>query len=304
VKLIPPAKFTGDKDTQNAEVEQWIEEVNIYLDLSGVSASRHLPLITGYLSGYALKWLREKREEVEAENKIMTWEWLQTQLIEDFGRSTGQLAERAEWLNLKMGVKNSDGTQTGGKATYTVKAYWTLFSRFMRALTIQNNQTRDIVIIDRFCEGIRIGYPALWNEMLGNNTVVAYDTLDDAKTAALVAETHLTVSKTQQSSSSFSSSSHHRAHHTHVNQMQSNTDDSPSPPRSPVAKRREKKPHSTLTAYGFVYRPVTEEGRYKLSETQQKTLYDENRCYHCYQPRHPKMNSCSKKMTVAPSPLN
>jgi hypothetical protein len=55
---------------------------------------------------------------------------------------------------------------------------------------------------------------------------------------------------------------------------------------------------AALTAYRFVYRSVAEAGRYKLSEAQPRTPYDESRCYDCYQPRHP------KKMTVAFSPLN
>lgn len=298
IKHTPPIKFTGDKDAQNADVEQWIDEANIYLDLSHVAPQQHLKEVTGLLSGYALKWLKEKREEVQAVGKIMTWEWLQSQLIEDFGRSTGQLAERAEWLALKMGTKNTDGSETGGKSTYTVKAYSSHFTRLMRALTEHTSLTHDIAIVDRYCEGIRIGYAALWDEMKGVHAVLSYDTLADAITGAQVAESALAVLKAQHSSSS-----NHRARHTHANNMQSSTDDSPSPPRSPVRRRRERK-QPTLTAYGFVYRPVTEEGRYKLSEAQQKLLYDESRCYHCYQPRHPKMNTCPKKMTVAPVPLN
>lgn len=89
IKHIPPAKFTGDKESQNADVEQWIDEANIYLELSRVPLSNQLSEIKGLLSGYALKWLREKREEVEAADKNMTWEWLQVQLIDEFGRSTG-----------------------------------------------------------------------------------------------------------------------------------------------------------------------------------------------------------------------
>lgn len=301
VKHTPPIKFTGDKESQNADIEQWIDEANIYLELSSVPPAYHLKQVTGLLSGYALKWLKEKKEEVEAAGKIMTWEWLQAQLIEDFGRSTGAVAQRAEWLNLKMGTKNSDGTETGAKSTYTVKSYSIQFTRLMRALTKHTNLTDDIPIIDRFCEGIHIGYPALWNEMKGVHAVLSYDTLADAITGAQVAESALAVLKAQHSSSSFNQ----RARHIHVNHMHTNTDDSPSPSHSPVnrIRRREKKPPA-LTAYGFVYRPVTEEGRYKLTETQQKSLYDENRCYHCYQPRHPKMNICPKKMSVAPSPLN
>lgn len=298
IKNTPPSKFTGDKETQNADIEQWIDEANIYLDLSNVPAVQHLKQITGLLSGYALKWFKEKREEVEAENKVMTWEWLQGQLIEDFGRGTGALAQKAEWLALRMGVKNTDGTEVGGKSTYSVKGYTTQFTRLMRALTPHTSLTSDLAIIDRYCEGIRIGYPSLWNEMKGLHSVLSYDTLGEAILGAQVAESALSVVRSQNSSSS----SYRARHTTHVNNLQSNTDDSPSPPRSPDSRRREKKP-SPLTAYSFVYKPVTEEGRYKLSESQQKSLYDERRCYRCYGAHHAKMGSCAKKMSVAPSPL-
>lgn len=298
IKNTPPIKFTGDKEAQNADIEQWIDEANIYLELSHVPPAYHLKQVTGLLSGYALKWLKEKREEVEAAGRIMTWEWLQGQLIEDFGRSTGVLAEKAEWLALRMGAKNSDGTEIGGKSTYTVKAYTIHFTRLMRSLTSHTSLTTDLAIIDRYCEGIRIGYPTLWTEMKGMHAVLSYDTLSDAIIGAQVAESALAVLKLQHSSPS----TYRARHTTQVNNMQSNTDDSPSPPRSPVSRKREKK-QSTLTANAFVYKPVTEEGRYKLSEAQQKALYDERRCYRCYGPHHAKMGTCAKKMSVAPSPL-
>jgi hypothetical protein len=298
-KYNPPVKFTGDKDTQNAAVEQWIIEVNKYMKLTHVPLNEQLEEATFLLSGYALKWYTEKEEELQHEGLVMTWGWLQGQLIENFGRSTGQVAERAQWAVLVMGIKNTDGTHTGGKATYTVKSYTDLFTRFMKSLTSHTLLTHDIVVIDRYTRGIQVGYPALWSEMKAQSKQSIdpqYDTLTEAITAAELAESALSVSKIQQSSVS---SSHHRAHQTRVNNMESTTDDSP--PHSPVNRRRQKKP-STLTANGFVYRPVSsDEGRYQLSESEQKSLYDHNRCYHCYQPRHPKMNSCPKKMTVPPS---
>lgn len=298
----PPVKFTGDKDTQNAAVEQWIIEVNKYMKLTRVPLNEQLEDATYLLSGYALKWYVEKTEELEEEGLSMTWEWLQGQLIEDFGRSTGQVAERAQWAVLVMGIKNTDGTHTGGKATYTVKGYTDLFTRFMKSLTSHSILTREIVLIDRYTKGIEIGYPALWDEMKAQSKQSIdpqYVTLAEAITAAELAESALAVSKIQRSS--VSSSHHHRAHQTRVNHMESTTDDSSSPPRSPVSRRRQKKP-STLTANGFAYRPVgSDEGRYRLTESEQRALYDQNRCYHCYQPRHPKMNACPTKMSAAPT---
>jgi hypothetical protein len=305
----PPVKFTGDKDTQNAAVEQWLVEVNKYMSLTRVPLDEQLDDATYLLSGYALKWYGRKTEELNGEGLAMTWEWIQRELIKDFGRSTGQVAERAQWAVLVMGSKNADGTQTGGKATYTVKDYTDLFTGFMESLTVHTTLTEDILYIDRYVKGIEIGYPALWEEMKAQSKQSygpVYETLAVAITAAELAESALAVSKIHHSSAS--SSHHHRAHQTRVNHMQSTLDDSPSPPRSPVSKRRvKKKPTSstsTLTANGFVYKPVIEEGRYRLSEPQMRSLYDEGRCYHCYQPRHTKMNLCPKKMPTAPQPLN
>ena len=233
-----------------------------------------IPVLTSH---YALEWYRVKKEEVAAQSKVMTWDWLVERLIDEFGRSRGRLAERAEWMALKMGNKNADGSETGDKATYPVKDYTALFSRLMRTLTGQTNVTQDIVIIDRYCEGIRIGYPALWTEMKGVHAVLVYGTLNDAIVGAELAETQLGLR--------IKDTSHHRSrHHTQVNHIHSSSraDDSPSPspspPRSPVSRRRPKKPStSTVTANGFVYRPVgSEEGRYRLSESEQRSLYEQN----------------------------
>ena len=304
VKHLPPAKFSGEKAAQNARVETWISEAKIYLQANRVAPEDHLFEISTLFCDYALEWLSVKQEEVTVAGKVMTWEWLQAKLIEEFGRSRGRLAERAEWLTLRMGSKGTDGTDTGDKATRSVQQYTSLFTRLMRALTTQTRNTDDIVIIDRYCEGIKYGWPALWSEMKGVHSVLVYATLSDAIEGAEIAETQVGVKNKE--------SSHHLhgRHNTHhVNHIHSNTsaDDSPSPPRSPVSKRRgSKKPASTtLTANGFVYRPTgSDEGRYRLTESEARTLYEQNRCYHCYQPRHPKMNSCPKKMSVAPTPLN
>ena len=298
LRHTPPEKFRGDNSDQSARVETWIQEAQIYLDASGVAPERQLLEITALLTGSALEWYKVKQEEVDDQNKVMTWPYLQERLIEEFGRSRGQLAERLEWAALKMGTKNADGTETGGKATRTVRDYTSLFTRLMRTLTGESRISTSIVLIDRYCDGIKTGYPALWTEMKGVHAALVYATLADAIVGAELAETALSLRSKD--------SSHHRSrHHAYVNHLSSNRmDDSPSPPRSPVHRRRQKK-QSTLVANGFVYRPSTsDEGRYPLSESQQKALYDQNRCYRCYQPRHPKMNSCPKKMTSAPSDLN
>ena len=170
----------------------------------------------------------------------------------------------------------------------------------MRTLTKHGRSTADIPTIDRYVQGIHDGWKPLWTAMHAGHTVLSYATLDEAITGAEVGEAKINILKTQESSSSYSRSSH-----SSVNHLYSMVDDNPFPPRSPVTKKRGKRPSSsTLVANGFVYKPVTEEGRYKLTETQMRALYDEERCYHCYKPRHQKMGQCSTKMPVAPEPLN
>jgi hypothetical protein len=301
VKPTPPVKFTGDKEVQNADVEQWIDEANIYFDLSRIPPSDHLSQAKGLLTGYALKWLREKREEVEAAGRVMTWEWLQVQLIDEFGRSNGVAAQQAEWLALRMGVENADGSRVGGKSTYTVKAYTAQFTRLMRSLTSHTLLTTDLLVIDRYLQGIRVGYSALWAEMKGMHSVLIYDSLADAINGAQIAESALAVGKMQQSSSSPSFRSRHSS--AQVNNLQQQTEDEghTSPPSSPGAPSSKKGRKPQLN--GFVYRPITEEGRFPQTEAQQRMLYDERRCFRCYLV-HEKLGRCGKKMTVAPRPLN
>jgi hypothetical protein len=293
VKRTPPAKFTGEMESVNAGVEQWVDEANTYFDLSRIPFSERLAEAKGLCSGYALKWWREKNEEVEAAGRVMTWDWLQAQLIDDFGRSSGVAAQQAEWIALRMGVENADGTRKGGKSTYTVKDYTSQFTRLMRSLTSHTLQTTDLLVIDRYLQGIKLGYSALYNEMRGMHTLLHYDSLATAITGAQVAETALSAGKIA-SSSSYRSSRHSS---TQANNMQTDgeTDDEGFTPAS-SSRGKTKKPQLN----GFVYRPITEEGRFKTTEAQQKWLYDHHRCYRCYQ-EHDKLGKCGKKMSSPPS---
>jgi hypothetical protein len=303
IRHTPPAKFTGDKEAQNAEVEQWIDEANTYFDLSRVPPSDHLAEVKGLFTGYALKWLREKREEVQAAGRAMTWDWLQIQLIDEFGRSSGVAAQQAEWLALRMGIENADGTKVGGRSTYTVKAYTSQFTRLMRALTSHTLLTTDLLVIDRYLQGIRVGYTALWNEMKGLHSVLIYDSLSEAITGAQVAESALHASKLQPTSST---SGYRGPRHppAQVNNLEGSTDGngpgaapaSESPSSSGIAKAGGR-PRAQVN--GFVYRPVTEEGRYRLTEAEQRGLYDKRLCYRCYG-SHERLGSCGKNMTTAP----
>lgn len=302
MKHTPPAKFTGDNATQNDHVEEWCDEVNIYFALTGVPEADQLTQATGLLSGYALKWLREKKEEVDAHNRAMTWPYLEHQLIEDFGHTVGIAAQEAEWLALRMGVKNADGSTTGGKATWTVHDYTDKFTRFMRALTDHKPFSTDMLLKNRYTEGIRLGRPALYREMLGSQKVLLYTTLSDAIAAAYVAETALSVNKIlQQSHASFSNRPSHSGAPMQVNHTAVYPEDTdPSPNLSTNNGRKE---GQKMRLNSFVFKPITEEGRYKLNEAQQRALYDQRLCYRCYQ-SHAKLGQCGKKIATAPKSLN
>ena len=113
IRPIAPKKFSGEDEAANVKVEAWIEELNVYLALARVDPADHLAHARGFFTGDALTWLGQKREEVQWVGKAMTWPWLQTQLVQHYGRANGEAAMQAEWLGLRMGTKNADGSESG-----------------------------------------------------------------------------------------------------------------------------------------------------------------------------------------------
>jgi hypothetical protein len=310
IRHTPPVKFTGEKDSQNADVEQWIEEANIYFDLSGIEQSRWLSHAQGLMSGQALKWLGEKREELSLLNKVMDWAWLQQQLIEDFGRASGVVALQHEWAALRMGIVNTDGTKVGGKSTFTVKAYTFLFTRLMRTLTTHNLHTTDILVIERYLAGIKLGYPTLYNEMRGMHTVLLYLTLAEAISGAQIAESALAVGKMQTTSSSSSHSNNWRGNRSSATQLNNFTVEGDALSTdaqydtSSTSSGKEGVPsqshHKQLN--GFIYRPSPDDGRHKLTEKECRMLYDARHCYTCYE-KHQLGKGCKKIKTFPPPSL-
>jgi hypothetical protein len=318
LRHTPPVKFTGEKDSQNENVERWIEEATTYLDLSGVDSSQWVPQVKGLLSGYALEWFKDKQQEVKLESKVMDWEYLETELILEFGRSTGILALEVEWIALRMGVGNADGTRVGGKSTYTVKGYTSQFTRLMHTLAPQHSlKTGDVLVLGRYLQGIKDGYPALYNEMKGNLSVLRYPSLAEAIAGAQIAESHLGIAKSQRahfSSSSSSSSGQwqrsggNRPSSTQVNSLEGETEDGEDDTSSSSSSRKEgQSPPFKPVRLNFIFRESANDGRYKLNETEMKMLYDDRRCYRCYKQHkfgkgQPKCEA--RLQTVAPRPLN
>jgi hypothetical protein len=298
VRPVAPKKFSGEDEAQNAKVEAWIEELNVWLRLSGIEPAEQLDYAHGFFTGDAITWLGQKREEVTSANKVMTWPWLQSQLVQQYGRASGLSAMQAEWLALRMGTRNADGTETGGKSTRTVKSYTAEFVRLMRALLPgQGIQTTNLLVKDRYEQGIKSGYPALYAVMLGRDQVLRFTTLGDAIEAAELAESDLAIGKSShRHDSSHGGRGFRRQQAAELANMEGGMDDDTSQAEGAPSSR-------AARVYGFVYRASPNDGRHPLTEAEMKMLYDGKRCYKCYKVH--KLGSCQAAVQkVAPRPLN
>ena len=319
VKPVQPVMFTGDDATQNERVDSWVRAVDSWLKLGQIPADQHLEYARSLFStsGTACLWLGQKDDELEASDKDMTWDWLRTQVIQHYGSPSGALAMASEWQVLRMGVKNVDGSETGGKSTWTVMAYTALFLRYMRGLTSHSVQTNDVLVIDRYVAGIKSGYEALYKVMLGVQKVLWFDTLKEAIDAAEIAEVTLTVSridkKAERSSSSSASSSgrnyrgggpSRRPPTDSLNSVEGTTTTGEEGDEKGSASAA---PSEPMRVFGFRYHgPGPTDGRHPLTESQARMLYEERRCYRCYKvhPLGPGTPRCSNPpATTAPKPL-
>lgn len=309
IRPVAPKKFSGEEEAANAKIEAWIEELNVYLALARVDPADHLAHARGFFTGDALTWLGQKREEVQSVGKVMTWPWLQTQLVLHYGRASGEAAMQAEWLALRMGTKNADGTESGGKSTRTVRAYTAEFVRLMRALAPRHGlQTTDLLIKDRYLQGIRIGYPGLYAVMLGNEKVLRYETLNDAIEGAQIAESDIAISKSVRHEPHGPGRNNNPRgffnHRPHQAPEVSNLEGE----RGEGEKEEGETSSSAASSerrqlYGFVYRPNSTEGRHPLTETEALMLYKEHRCYRCYKAHKPLGRCTEPVQKVAPKAL-
>ena len=321
IKPVQPVMFTGDDATQNERVERWVRAVDLWLRLAKVPEDEHLSYARSLFStsGTASMWMGQKDDELEAAGKEMTWEWLKTQVMQHYGSPSGAVAMSAEWQHLRMGVKNVDGSEVGGKSTWTVASYTALFLHYMRALTSHSVQTDDRLVIDRYVEGIRTGYDALFKVMMGVQKVLWFDTLREAMDAAEVAEVAINVSRTDKRSersaaaSSSSSSGYARKNYggrrptstESLNNMEGSRGEGEKEETTP-GPAAAATPSGPVQLYGFVYRPSPRDGRHSLTEAQARMLYDQRRCYRCYG-THPvgrdTPHCTASVMKTAPQPL-
>jgi hypothetical protein len=302
-KPVQPEKFTGDDATQNERVEGWIDAVNVWLQLSGIEESDHLVWAKSLVatSSSASEWLRQRNDELRYEKKSMTWAWLQVQLIQHYGQPSGPVAVAAEWQALRMGVKNADGSETGGKATWTVAAYTALFLKCMRQLTTHSIQTTEVVIIDRYVAGIKQGYETLWRVMLGVQQVLWYDTLMEAIDGAENAEAAIKVShldkRTNRAASSWESApgssprrnnrGKRQSTQEALNNVEGSSKEEGQGEDSTMEAPTPSAPSEPTRVYGFVYRGAgPKDGRYPCNEAEAKIIFDNGQCYRC-QTIHP-----------------
>jgi hypothetical protein len=281
-----PAKFTGTDDKQNADVEPWCDEVSGYLDNQDIPATEHLRKAKMFFSGPALTWWKQKQQEVDHASKSMTWEWLQGQLIKDYGRANGESAKRAKWQALRMGM-------FGDEPTRTVKQYTKVFLDLMSSLTPHHQvTTEDLLVIDRYLKGIEDGYAVLYSAMKGADTVLYYPSLSAARDGAEVAESELAAKKIGQGGGRRTVGAG-----VELSNLWGDLDqDSITPGEAPSV-------NSVTTGAAVGRRPS--DGRHVLTQAEKQMLYTGKRCYRCYAVHpfgagHPKCNKPVQKS----APLN
>lgn len=288
---------------QNRGVKAWITQLNNYLSAYNLSPADYYNKATAFFTEKAIDWLADKQAEVEAVGKLVTWDWLCTQLIEDFAQASGETALHAEWQVLRMGIHGELGV-----GTRTVRDYTDRFLEYMRALTQHQISTTEMVIIDRYLAGIQTGYPALWTAMLVNGQEMRYYSLLEARHAASTAE-----SKIKAASIKAGARSAAGTRSVQVNNTYAVVDDGGGD--FPVGDGDDYHPAengSQLSASVNNMQPSSggkqfNDGRHVLTISEKQLLMKERRCYRCYEQhafgRH--LPRCSKPIQkAAPRPLN
>jgi hypothetical protein len=304
-----PGKFSGADAAQNTRVSGWTNEVDAFFAADQTVVSRQYLIACTLLTDKASDWRVILEKTASYQGKALDWSYLKEELILRWGQTGGVAASRAQWKGLHMGQRNVDGSTTGGKATYTVTDYTATFNRLMAVVSPhQRPDTTEASIIDRYVDGIQMGYPALYEQMKGNKAILEFETLAQAIEGAEVAESNIDIAKSLLPRSAASSQPWQRAgsrsstqaNHIHSDgccEGESETSTSSSPSSSGRGKE------GSVRVNQFTFRPSKDDGRYKLTEVEARKLWDEHRCFQCYEV-HPKLGRCGKKMMTAPRPLN
>jgi hypothetical protein len=311
-KPTRPPLFTGDDRVQNEKVESWVRAVNNYFELACIPVQDQLKWATSLCSptGSVDDFLMMTEEDVSSRGRVMTWDFLQAQMIGHYAHRAGRAAEEAEWSMLKMGVKPSADGKDVSKSTRTVSEYNTLFLHYLRRLSQHTSDTKDLTVIQKYVGGIRDGYPALYVMMKGVKASLQFDVLQDAMDEARLAEANLSIGKMEARASSSVSSwagprrfggGGHRAATESLNNLQGEYSDEGGEGGETAGESK------TRQVNNFRFIPQSDDGRYKLAEKEQQMLYTQKRCYRCYgqHPVGPRAPPCTKPvMKTAPRPLN
>ena len=285
VKLPTPAMFSGDNEQQNSRVESWVLAVDDWLRLSGVEQELWFDFARALLTtdGSAREWVRLEELDLRKVGKAMTWEYLANGLVAHYAPTVGNAALEVEWAGLRMGTRS----------TTSVKAYTDRFVALMRRLVPEHTRdTGDLLVRQRYLQGIELGYRRLYREMLGGHSVLSYNTLSEAIAAAEVAESRLHVAlsreRQQDERGAYAQSSaggsrrgygrnSSRASTESLNGLEGHSGDDGDADAGATAPR-----WSQLN--GFRYDPdAHQDGRYRLSEREARMLYGERRCFRCHQ---------------------
>ena len=179
----------------------------------------------------------------------------------------------------------------------------------MRALAPEHGlQTTSLLIKDRYLQGIKIGYPALYAVMLGNDKVLRFETLNDAIEGAQIAESDIAISKSVRHEPLYGSGRNNNSRGFFANRQQQAPEVSNLEGERGEGEKEEGGTSSSVNSerrqlYGFVYRPNSTEGRHSLTEAEALMLYNERRCYRCYKVHKPLGRCAEPVQKVAPKSL-
>ena len=308
IKPSPPGPFTGDDEAQNAHVGGWVRQTDAWMRLSGVAPEHYVAYARMLVParGSADEWIQQEAEQLAAMGKEMTWDYLADRMVQHYARPSADMALEAELAAIRMGIKD------GPHPTMSVKQYTDRFLFLLhRLMPHVTRDSADLFVRQRYEQGIRIGYPALYKAMRGGQTVLRLHTLDEWIAAAERAEADLAISRAERDGAPQLGSGDRfrggpRAYPTALNGFEAGSDDDGgayADAQSPQQRKGAPKPQ--LNA--FRYDPdAHDDKRYRLSEKEAQMLYREKRCYRCHKKHpvgvgHPRCTN--PPATTAPRPL-
>ena len=309
--------FSGDNVQQNNRVGSWVLSVDSWFELCGVEEDRRLAYAFALLTsdGSAITWARQEEDALQNGGKHMTWVYLAHRMVAHYAPPVALAALEAEWWALRMGVRSD----VVGQSTRTVKEYTDRFVYLMNSVDAKLSRNTDHSFIrQRYVQGIKDGYPALYAAMLGGRPVLHLGTLSEAIELATVVEADLGIARrererastAQPSAPSWNPRSYRGGSRppTALNALEGGGGYEADTADDAAEQQRWSAPQAQL--YGIRYNPdspANQDGRYRLSERDLQMLYAERRCFRCHRV-HPVGRGTPKCSNLpaksAPKPLS